>query len=398
MRLDTLELRGFAAGGEIEVPCDRIDTALDDLWRAMARKLAQGAAAPGSGSVGATARAAARLESVHRACLLNLVVHAGDSTSEVVARFLASSLTDRFPARILLVRARPEEPGEGPPHAFVAASRTPEAEGHAAQVAGELVILDARGAQLDRVPPVVRAALEPDLATTLWWTGAVPPRRPYVAALRDVADRVIVDSETIPDDSDVAHLFPPTGDCRLADLAWPRLAPWRIAIARAFDPPGNRAFLREVDAVRVVLGAPGGKIPDASAAPLLAGWLATALRWRPCVRGAATARSGERSVTFSCDDGGRAASFAIEPRRSAPPGVAEVTLAAGDARFVFRRSPQGLVEVSTPPGLAPVRPAPLRELDAEEVLAATLLATREDPIAPESIRRAAEIGAALFGG
>lgn len=391
MRLDTLELRGFAAGGEIEVPCDRIDTALDDLWRAMAKKLAQH-----GDTRGAAARAAARLESVHRACLLNLVIHAGDSAAEVVARFLASSLTDRFPARILLVRARPGEAGEGPPHAFVAASRAPEAEGHAAQVAGELVILDARGAQLERVPPVVRAALEPDMATTLWWTGAVPPPRPYVAALRDLADRVVVDSETLPDDADVSHLLPPPGDCRLADLAWPRLAPWRTAIARAFDPRPNRAFLAQADTLRIALGAPGGRIPDASAAPLLAGWLAAALRWRPCVR--ASAGAVGRSVTFSCEEGDRAVSFSVEPRRSAPPGVVEVLLGAGDARFVFRRSTEGFVEVSTPPGLDPVRPALLRDLAPDDVLAATLLATREDPIAPEAIRRAAEIGAALFGG
>lgn len=381
MSHDTLDLQGFAGGSEIEVPADRIDAELDAIWRGIAKR--------------------SRI-AVHRACLLNVLVHAGDGPSEIVARFLATSLTERLPARVILIRARPDEPGDGPPRAFVSASRSAAAAGDAARsnVAGEIVVLDARGGQLDRVPAVVRATLEPDLATTLWWTGPVPRPRAYVTELRELADRVVIDTEDIPDDVDASHLLPPaTGNSRakLADLAWPRLAPWRTALARAFDDPSHRAFLGAIDTVRIGVGAPRGKVPAASAAPLLAGWLATALRWRPCVR------SGDREVCFPSPDARHDAHVTIEPRDGEWRGVVDVELEApgpdGTRRRLFvRRTPQGTVECEVPAGFRPVRPAPFRDVDPVDVLAAALLEIHADPVAPEAIRRGAELAAALCDG
>lgn len=371
---ETLRLHDFARGGEIAVPCDRIDAELDRIWRGIAQR-----ARSDQG----------RRITVHRACLLNLVVHAGDGPSEVVARFMASALTDHLPARVVLIRARPGEEADGSPSAFVSSSRNPVNDGHGAQVSGEMVTLDARGAQLERVPAVVRATLEPDLATTLWWTGPVPPRRAYVGALRDLADRVIVDSEQIPDDAEVDHILPPFGSGRVADLAWPRLAPWRTAIARAFDAPENLTFLAAVDSVQIVVGSHGAQAPDASVAPLLTGWLAAALRWPACSRGAG------RSVAFGACEASCGARVAIEARRSVERGVVEVTLAAGDRTCRFRRTARGTVEVDVPPGFAPVRPVRFRDVDPIAALGATLLDIHADPIAPEAVRRAAEIAAAL---
>ncbi|MCE9634883.1 MAG: glucose-6-phosphate dehydrogenase assembly protein OpcA [Planctomycetes bacterium] len=413
MSHDTIELQGFAGGNEIEVPCDKIDAELDAIWRGIAKR--------------------SRI-AVHRACLLNVVIHAGDGPSEIVARFLATSLTERIPARVILIRARPDEPGDGPPRAFVSASRVASAEiGDVSRssVAGEIVLLDARGSQLDRVPAVVRATLEPDLATTLWWTGPVPRPRAYVAELRDLADRVVIDTEDLPDDVDASHLLPAAGDVtraapwpvegalgvasaggaptaagantrstprgKLADLAWPRLAPWRTALARAFDEPSHREFLRAIDTVRIGVGAPRGKVPAASAAPLLAGWLATALRWRPCVR------SGDREVCFPSPDALHDAHVTIEPRDGEWRGVVDVELAAPGPngtrnRLVVRRTSQGTVECEVPAGFRPVRPAPFRDVDPVDVLAAALLEIHADPVAPEAIRRGAELAAALCAG
>ena len=374
MTFDTMDLQGFTRGAEIEVPCDRIDAGLDELWRGIARR---------------------SQFAVHRACLLNLVIHAGDTPSEIVARYLATALVGRLPARVILIRARPNESGAGPPKAFVTTSRDPVgvvAEGGRSQVSGEIVILDARGAQLDRIPAVVRATLVPDLATTLWWTGAVPPARSYVTALRDTVDRVVVDSEEIPDDVSVAHLLPPAGSGRLADLTWPRLAPWRTAIARAFDEPSHRSFLRDIDSVTIGLAAHGSRPPDASAVPLLAGWMATALGWRACVRRA------DRTVCFSARADGASVRVCGEARPSEFRGVVDVTLTAAARVLRFRRTPTGVVEAEVPEGFRAFRPAVFTDVDPVDALAATLLDVHGDPVAPEAIRRAAEIGTALCGG
>jgi hypothetical protein len=368
---DTITLSGFASGGEIEVPCDRIDASLDKLWRGIAAKAAQGRGDP-----------------VHRACLLNLVIHSGDATSEVVSRFLSASLTARFPARIVLVRARPGEPGPGAPRAFVAASSSPEDDAHGPRVAGELVLIDARGPQTDVVPAVLRASLEPDVTTTLWWTGPLPPRARYVTALRDLADRVVVDSESLPDDADVSHVLPPASSAaRVADLAWPRLAPWRTALARAFDDPTHRPFLRGLSAVTIAIGARKGEACEASAAPLLAGWLAAALGWRDCARGAG------RAVCFTRGDGSVTVTFEKRPSRHA--GLLEVALASGADAVRIRRTDASVLEIDCPSGFRPCRATPLREPDPADVLGATLLDSSSDPIAPAAIRLAAEIAAAL---
>jgi len=391
--LGTIELVGFAGGREIEVPCDKVDAKLNEIWRGIAVR-AQRETAVRSGP-------GARI-AVHRACLLNLVVHAGDAPSEIVARFLTTSLTDRIPARVILIRSRPGEAapdGKTSPRAFVSAAVNPVSDGHGPRVAGELVILEAHGAQLDRIPAVVRAVLEPDMATTLWWTGPVPPARPWVRELHELASRVVIDTEELPDDVDFEHLLPATGSGRLADLTWPRLDPWRIALARAFDDPANRSFLADVDSVRIGLAAPSGTIPDASAAPLLAGWLAAALGWRACVR------RGEREVCFAAAETGASSAapshetrVTIEPRRGDWRGVVDVELAAGSRVLRVRRTPRGTVECEVPPGFRPVRPAPFREVDPVDVLAAALLQIRADPIAPESIRRASEMASVLCGG
>jgi hypothetical protein len=375
MSYDTLDLQGFAGGGELEVPCDRIDAELDRIWRGIAQRAQS---------------AGARRIAVNRACLLNLVIHAGDGPSEVVGRFTATALTDHLPARVIVIRARPGEPGDGAPRAFVAASRNPMGEGRAALVSGELVLLEARGAQLDRVPAVVRATLEPDLATTLWWTGPTPPPRSYVAALRDIADRVVVDSEAMADDRDVSHLLPLPGSGRLADLTWPRLEPWRTAMARAFDVPEHRGFLAAVDGVRVAIGARGSSAPDASAGPLLVGWLAAALGWDAC------ARDADRAVCFR-SPGGAGVRVTIGAQPSEHRSVVEVTLSSAGRTCRFRRTREDTVAVDVPDGFAPVRPVRFREVDPVGALGATLLDVRADPIAPEAVRRAAEIAAALAG-
>lgn len=395
MKPDTMMLSGFAAGGEVEVPCDQIDVALDDLWRGIAAKVAERRFVPDAAFEG--------MATVHRACLLNLVIHAGDTSSEVVSRFLASSITDRFPARIVLIRARPELGGHGVPPTFVAVSRRPDGESHGEAVSGELVRIDARGDQLDRVPAIVRASLEPDVTTALWWTGRIPPTRPYVAGLRDLADRILVDSDSLPDDADVSHLLPHRADARVADLAWPRLAPWRSAIARAFDEPAHRGFLRNLRAVRIGLGVVGGAAPVASAAPLLAGWLAAALGWAPCERSVALDQTETpcRAVRFA--SGGRRGcdvTVSTYARPSRHEGIVSVDLVAAGpggaaVEMRFARTDAGNVTIDVPPGFAPVRPPLFRELDAADVLGATLLESSADPIAPAAIRRAAEIAAAL---
>ena len=370
MKVDTRVVGGFAAGRELEVDVARIDEELDALWRGLARRRDEGRAAP-----------------VWRACLFNLVVHAGDSASEVIARYLAGALADELPARLIVVRSRPEEAGESL-RAWVGAVADPTSDGEARRVSGELVVLEAHGRATDRLAPVVRSVLEPDMVTTLWWTGPTPLPGLAVDALRDVADRVVVDSETWPDDLDVGHLLPDPRAAQVADLAWPRLEPWRRAMTRAFDPPANASFLDELREVRIAAHETHHAI-RATSAPLLAGWLAAALSWRGCDR------VDGRTLCFTRRDEPLAVHLdpATEPGR----GLASVTLRGprGDVVFCCRSGDVARIEAEGPVGFTRVAPVRCREPAPAEVLARAVLAVRADPMAPEAVRRAAQISATM---
>jgi hypothetical protein len=87
----------------------------------------------------------------------------------------------------------------------------------------------------------------------------------------------------------------------------------------------------------------------------------------------------------------------IVPRQSPFRGVVDVELAAGGRTLRVHRTREGTVACDVPPGFAEVRAAPFREADPMDVLASALLEIHADPIAPEAIRRAAEMAAARCG-
>ena len=78
--------------------------------------------------------------------------------------------------------------------------------------------------------------------------------------------------------------------------------------------------------------------------------------------------------------------------------MVDVPLPAAARVLRFRRTPTGVVEAQVPAGFRAFRPAVFTDVDPVDALAATLLDVHGDPVAPEAIRRAAEIGTALCGG
>ncbi len=361
----TVDLGRFARGEDLAVDPARIDAELDRMWREIARRVRDGR--PGT-------------PAVHRACLFNLVAVAGDAHDEIVARFVVAALTDRMPARAVVVRARPGERDDGP-HAWIASLRDPERHGPA-QVSGELVVLAASGAGVPRLPPIVRSVLEPELSTTLWWVGAPPADARHVAEFCGIADRIVVDSAAFPPDADVSHAFACRDPGRLADLAWPRQRPWRQALARAFDVPASRPFLARVEAVEIGVG----RRARVASAALLGGWLAEALAWDAHVP------AGPGAVRFG-DDG---AELRVTRRDVDAEGVVDVRLVAGAEDVVLERRPAPeRVEVRVPASFPAVRAAAFHEPRLDDVLASAVLAAAADPIAPDAIRRAARIAADL---
>jgi glucose-6-phosphate dehydrogenase assembly protein OpcA len=98
----------------------------------------------------------------------------------------------------------------------------------------EQITLRLTPADLHKAPGVVRPLLASDVPSHLFWSAPLPRADAELLALARLADRVVVDG---------CRLADPLRDCarlralpvRVVDLTWFRLAPWRRALAEAFE-------------------------------------------------------------------------------------------------------------------------------------------------------------------
>jgi hypothetical protein len=157
------------------------------------------------------------------------------------------------------------------------------------------------------VHAVVIPLLTSDLPSFLWWRSRKWPSGRAFKSIASDCNRVILDTSVLADSpsgvrglDELMH-----GGTRgqgprfsIADLAWSRLTPWRIALAELYDLPAYRRHLNLAGRFSLTYqpGVPGA--PDIPASSLLAaGWLASRLQWGP--GGAATKSGKGYSIQFS---------------------------------------------------------------------------------------------------
>ena len=251
----------FLSGMPVAVEPQQIERELAALWKP---------ASDAQGGEGA----------VTRACLANLVVHAGADRDLERAERAVAELARRHPNRTVLLIATSGDPA-GALRATVSAACHAPAAG-AAPVCCELIRLTAPVERRDLFRGAVAPLLVADLPVFLWWMG--DPGDPLLIALAAHADRVLVDSREAPSTRGALRSMrdlterPEVRD--LIDLAWRSLAPWRRALADAFDEPAARGLLRRIARVELAVGgAPPAGGAFGSAALLLAGWIVSRLGW-----------------------------------------------------------------------------------------------------------------------
>ena len=136
----------------------------------------------------------------------------------------------------------------------------------------ETVVVDIGKAHLDNLSTIVDPLVVTDLPTLLWSPHGHPEA---IDELIELAQAVLLDSVDEPVLRDaLARPLELSERAYVVDLAWLRSTPWRERIAATFDPPALRAELPTLSALTV------RHHPDSTAAALLlAGWLASRLRW-----------------------------------------------------------------------------------------------------------------------
>lgn len=184
---------------------------------------------------------------LNRALTMNLVAVA-PADDESLLRATFQRLLNDNPCLGFLVLLEPDAPP------LSASFSTHVRAGHSARtVLLELVTFRAGRTDERKVPSLIRPLIVDDLPTQLLWSGPLPGDERLLRALAELADQVVYDSSLFADpDADsrrIEALGYPT-----VDLTWIRLAPWRRALAEAFEKiawqPGTptRARIRFADA------------------------------------------------------------------------------------------------------------------------------------------------------
>jgi glucose-6-phosphate dehydrogenase assembly protein OpcA len=181
---------------------------------------------------------------------------------------------------------------------------------------------------------IVGPVLARELPTALWC--AHGHERAFQSLLGKV-DAILLDSdELIEPRAGLVSAGELVRSAYVVDLAWLRTTPWRERLAASFDPPDRRAALRTLKAISI-RHRPG----SAATGLLLAGWLASRLRWEVVPRGSSNGAAPRRTAGTVVPDTG--VEIALEPFDQGAPGLAGITMTCRDGfSLSLDRAPGGL--------------------------------------------------------
>jgi glucose-6-phosphate dehydrogenase assembly protein OpcA len=212
-----------------------------------------------------------------RASVLNLIVVTDEESAPDITRVI-SELSGHHPSRAILIIADPDEEEanlEVGLSAFCGVQRGTTG----GQVCAEQITLHVEGPPAEHLESLAVPLLLPDLPVFLWYPNEESPPLPGCDGMAAQADRLILDSGAADEGEaflrGVANLLRDDAPA-IGDLQWTALSPWRSLVADLFSLPERARELAEIKRVEILHKA-GGE----SRALLFAGWLASALGWRP---------------------------------------------------------------------------------------------------------------------
>ena len=215
---------------------------------------------------------------VTRVCTLNLIAIAPDSRSATRASEVGTSITSRYPCRVIVGSI-----DEGSPDALDASisAYCHPISASAKPIFCERITLYASGKRAKDLPWAITPLLAPDVPVFVWLQGDPDLGRDLYQRLIALADRLVVDLQSA---NRPERLLPAM--CKyisanrpaVTDMAWRRTAPWRELIATLFDPPSFRSLLSDIATVEIGYVPGGSGWPQAQPA-LVAAWLCDRLNW-----------------------------------------------------------------------------------------------------------------------
>jgi glucose-6-phosphate dehydrogenase assembly protein OpcA len=285
---------------------------------------------------------------VTRASMFNLLVYVPSREEASKLDEMLIDITAARPCRAILIVADSDAQEETLTAEVTSRCTLPSASSK--QVCCEQVTITAGGAQTDEVPSAVAPLLLADLPVYLWWHAV--PRLADKALFRrlvDLSDRVVIDSAQFRHpEADLAGMAAVMTETprwtALSDLNWARLTAWRALLAGFYDIADYRPLLNRPKQVTIRYGpaaADSALIP--TRALLLAGWLASRLRWS--VQPGSATRTNESTGLDATVDGHKFRLEFAHARREIEPAHLSIVTIESDAdqqvSFTVRRSADG---------------------------------------------------------
>jgi glucose-6-phosphate dehydrogenase assembly protein OpcA len=269
-----------------------------------------------------------------RASLINLAVYSDKPGSLGQNTQLMSELTANHACRAIVIEADTTAK-ENQAEAWISAHCHVSRAG-SRQICSEQLSFRLGGPCTALLPSIVFSHLDSDLPFYLWWqTEFRPPMDPQ---LWSWVDHLIYDSQTWKDYKAQMNLVDTArqeADQRvvLCDLNWTRLDKIRAAVAQFFDPPAAHHHFTKIERV-LIAHAPGYR----STAVLLAGWLASQLKWQ------AESSAGKPVLKFTNPEKKK---IAVELREEPGQPIGAISLQTGETEFAVKH-PAGadLLEVT----------------------------------------------------
>jgi glucose-6-phosphate dehydrogenase assembly protein OpcA len=340
---------------------------------------------------------------VLRARAANLLVFVNDDKSLTEVHELLQELSAAHPSRVLTMLAE-NDASDRDIEMFVSALSQKEKHTGLKRLCCEEVTLTAQGNFISELPSAALPLLVPDLPTFLWWRTVVDSRQKVFRNLLHASDRLIVDSAEFT--QPVAELMAINGIFQqeyeapvgISDLNWARLTSWRGLLADFYDVPEYRASLDAIDSVRISYVSPQADTNTiAPQALLMAGWLASRLRWTMLDKPAP--HDNER-IIFECGtqrgdtvtvELHRIKEAAIKPGRLAS---VELQLSAAGSGFKVERSADRervLTEAKLGSNIQCGRVLPVRNRSTAQLLSREMEILCNDQIYQEALEFAATL-------
>jgi glucose-6-phosphate dehydrogenase assembly protein OpcA len=314
-----------------------------------------------------------------RTSLLNMVVYVTDEAELERSSDTVAHLAGRHPSRTIFVLPAASKSGEVEAelraYCLAPSEDTP-------RICVEQICLRTGPLRPGNLPELLSPLLIADLPTYAWYPGLGVGDSTVLAALAELADRVLVDSGAAPDPSAALRALDPLGR-QITDFTWMRLLPWCELTAQFFDAESSRRYLELITTLRIEYSG------SMAASMLYAGWMADRLGWEPFSEDRAplvrffrgTGDPGQYALAqlFPSSDvtlaRGTILSIVLEAQRPS----------AAPAKFQILRNPSGTSTQTfckLPNGRESVRTAPLPMHDVSSLLADAL-----DLIAPHRVYR-----------